>query len=106
MICPDCLEEYTFIRFDVDPETLEHRGEFSCACLDSILFPEFITREMVEDEDLQERLRLSRLHHLSCSVEGNRRRPVLPRPGALAVNTRHLERYLKTFSEQTLRMLK
>lgn len=105
MICPDCLEDYRFIRFDVDPETLEHRGEFSCACMDSILFPEFITREMIEDEDLQEQLRISRLHHLACSLKAPAK-TVTSRPGVLAVGTRHLERYLETFSEHTLRTLK
>ena len=105
MICPDCLEDYTFIRFDVDPETLEHRGEFSCACMNSIYFPESITREMIDDEDLQDQLRISRLHHLSCSLQGGGR-PAPRRPGILAVGTRHLQRYLETVSEQTLRQLK
>ena len=105
MICPDCLEDYTFIRFDVDPETLEHRGQFSCACMDSIIFPEFITREMIDDEDLQDQLRRSRLHHLACSLHGEGR-PLPRRPGIIPVGTRHLERYLETFSEQTLRQLK
>ena len=105
MICPDCLEDYIFIRFDVDPETLEHRGEFACACMDAILFPEFITRDMIDDDDLQDQLRRSRLHHLACTLQGQSR-PAPRRPGVLAVGNRHLERYLETFSEQTLRLLK
>lgn len=105
MICPDCLEEYHFIRFNVDPDTMEHRGEFSCECMDSIVFPEFVVREILDDEDLQDQLRLSRLFHFRRSVAEEP--PAQPaRPGVLRVNTRHLERYLQTFSEQSLRQLK
>jgi hypothetical protein len=65
MICPLCLEEYELLAFDVDPDTLEHRGLFKCACEEPAFFPEFMTRDMLLDEEDRERLRLSRLFHLS-----------------------------------------
>ncbi|MFO8058659.1 MAG: hypothetical protein R6V10_15340, partial [bacterium] len=41
-VCPDCLEDFQFVRFEVDPVTLEHRGIFSCACAYNL------TRENIE----------------------------------------------------------
>jgi len=106
MICPDCLEEYTFIKFEVDPETLEHRGQFTCDCMEAIVFPEFITREIISDDDLKDQLRHSRLHYLACSVAENEIRTVSVSRGVINLETRHLQRYLQTFSEQSLRQLK
>jgi hypothetical protein len=104
MICPDCLEAYEFVEFSVNPETLEHRGVFKCGCRDQLIFPEAMTREMLT-EDTEERLRMSRLLHLRRALSAGAK-PAAIKMGTIKLETRHLERYIKHFSEQSLRHLK
>jgi hypothetical protein len=106
MICPVCLDEYVLLDFDVDHETLEHRGLFKCGCDESVLFPEYLTRTMIADEDSQDRLRLSRLFHLSQSVGQLKAAVPTFSPFMLRLKTQHLHRYLQDVSEQSLRQLK
>jgi hypothetical protein len=106
MICPVCLNEYTLLDFDVEPDTLEHRGLFSCECSDPILFPETVTREMMTDEDLRERLRLSRLLYLRHSLDLHQPSLQPSAPRSLRLNTNHLQRYLEDVSQISLRQLK
>lgn len=105
MICPDCLEPFEFVDFSVSPETLEHRGVFKCRCSDSLVFPESVTREMLSGEDFEERLKISRLLHLRKALTADKNLPEV-KVGAIKLETRHLERYIKHFSEQSIRHLK
>jgi len=106
MICPDCLEEYQFVEFDVDSATLEHRGVFKCSCPEPLMFPEFMTRHMVADEDLKEQLRRSRLFHLQCSVKAEESSGARLWRGVMQLHARSLVRYLEDFSEKSARLLK
>ncbi|HUT52036.1 MAG TPA: hypothetical protein VM658_01460 [bacterium] len=105
MICPDCLEAYEFVEFNVNPETLEHRGVFKCSCCDSLIFPEALTREMLWEDDIEDRLRISRLFHMRRAL-GKDVKPPMVKIGTIKLETRHLERYIRHFSEQSLRHLK
>lgn len=106
MICPDCLEDYEFVEFDVDQATLEHRGVFKCGCEEPLMFPEFMTRQMIVDEDLKEQLRRSRLFHLQRSVKSEEPSGVKLWKGVIRIHARHLVRYLEDFSEKSVRILK
>ena len=105
MICPECLEAYEFVDFNVNPENLEHRGVFKCLCAETLVFPETMTREMLSEEDFEERLKISRLLHLRQALAQDEKLP-LCQPGAIQVETRSLMRYIEHFSEQSLRNLK
>ncbi len=59
MICPKCLEEYFFKKFEIDPHSLEHRGIFSCDCEGYVVFTE---RELTEFDLLSADLK-SQMHH-------------------------------------------
>ncbi len=106
MICNKCLEEYSFVKFDVDPVTLEHRGIFSCGCEEEYVFPERMTREMIYDDDLREQLMISRKLHLQQSRKEDSSSFRRVEPVSLWLNNHHLERYIQHFSEQSARILK
>lgn len=106
MICPKCLEDYQFIKFEVDAETLEHRGVFHCDCEKEFIFPEFLTREIIGDQDLQEQMKNSRLLHLRTSVGYSRTTAARVARQMVKAHTWRLERYIKVFSEQSIRLLK
>jgi len=106
MICPDCLESYEFERFDVDEATLEHRGVFTCQCEEPLLLPEFLTRAFLEDNGMSDRLTQSRMLHLRIRRGTESARKAVPvEAKALKVNNIHLERYIRVFSEQSLKHL-
>lgn len=69
------------------------------------MFPEFMTRQMVADEDLKEQLRRSRLFHLQRSVKADSSGARLWR-GVMRLHARSLVRYLEDFSEKSARLLK
>jgi len=106
MICPDCLEGYEFIRFDVDAATLEHRGVFRCACSEALVFPEFITKELIDDEDIREQLRISRRFHLQRSLAASVEPPARRAVKGMSLHHQSLTRYLEDFSEKSVRLLK
>ncbi len=106
MICPDCLEEYEFYAFEVDPETLEHRALFECECEDLHLFPEYLARRMITDEDVKAQLRTSRMLYLGLSVSENRSLRAPMEVKMASVNNRSLMRYIEDFSQQSIRNLK
>ena len=105
MICPQCLEDYQFVGFDVDPQTLEHRGIFKCECLEVIVFPEALTRDIIVDEDLKKRIQISRLFHLRASI-GQEEQKTAPAVSGLKLHNQHLTRYLEHISQQTFRSFK
>jgi len=107
LICPRCLDDYQFVDFDVDPRTLEHRGIFKCSCSQRVLFPERYVRVLVDDEDVLERLRISRL----MALERSRQEPRTPSPGEadlemFSASNKKLMRYLRDFSDRSVRLLK
>jgi hypothetical protein len=106
MICPDCLEEYEFLGFEVDAETLEHYGLFRCSCSGTILFPEFLTREILEDNDLLDQIKISRRMHLTQSFGGKDTITVKEIFNVIKLESRHLERYIQDFSRESIRLLK
>ncbi len=106
MICPYCLEEYEFMGFEVDPRSLEHRGIFKCECKGEIVFPESLTLEMMEDNDLLERLHISRRFHMGLRLAGKRQERSVPKSEMISVHTRNLEKYLRHFSEKQMRLFK
>lgn len=107
MLCPDCLEDYEFVKFDVDNVTLEHRGIFRCRCAQEVTFPEFLSRTIISDKNIVAQLRISRLMHLSRSFkEKDKKTESVLAPGTIRLHTRHLERYLEHISNRSLRLLK
>jgi len=106
MICPDCLEDYEFIDFDIDSETMEHQGVFRCACYESNIFSEATTREMISDEDLKERLRISRLLYIRKSLTEKKKLTTSGPARAISLKMKHLQLYIQHFSEQSIRQLK
>ena len=105
MICPDCLEEYKFLRFDVDVQSLEHRGVFTCGCETELIFPEFITMEILDDRDLEDQVKYGRMYHLSRALHGKLEGKSTPSE-MISVHNRHLEKYLQYFSEKQIQLFK
>lgn len=106
MICPNCLEPYEFVEFDVDPDTLEHRGVFCCECFERLLFPESLTREMLSDDDLVEQLRISRLFQLRMSLNEFKKHESHALDSPTELKNMHLQRYIEHLSDPTLRQFK
>lgn len=105
-VCPDCLEDFEFVRFEIDPVTLEHRGIFKCACEDETVFPEGLAREILEDEDLQDQLRTSRMLCVKNALIHHQGRQAREIPVGMEVHTRRLQSYLRDFSQKSARQFK
>jgi len=105
LICPVWLDEYELLEFDVNPITLEHRGIFRCGCGDMYLFPEELTLEMIEDADIRDRLRISRMLHIGKSLAEMKARSFTTTKTAAKAETRSLIRYIEDVSAQSIRSL-
>ncbi len=105
-VCPDCLEDFEFVRFEIDPDTLEHRGIFRCACEDETVFPENLARQILHDEDLECQLRLSRMLCVKNALIRHQDRVAREITPAVELHTRRLQSYLRNFSERSTRQFK
>jgi hypothetical protein len=105
-VCPDCLEDFEFVRFEIDPETLEHRGIFRCHCEDETIFPEELALEILDDEDLRYQMRISRMLCVKNALIRHQRRQTRVITPAVELHTRRLQTYLQDFSEKSARQFK
>ena len=98
MICPNCLEDYRFVKFELHPECSEPRAIFTCLCERPAIFPvrACLNLEMLQPEHL-EQLRVFKL--LSFRQALDRQRQFCPVSSkAMPIKVRHLERYLSEIS--------
>ena len=102
MICPNCLEDYQFTRFELHPECAEPRAIFSCSCSRPAIFPvrDCLNLEMLNDE-LLEQLRVFKLLSFRQALD-RERQPYPITSQAMPIRVRHLERYLSEISLKSL----
>jgi len=98
LICPNCLEEYKFIKFELHPESPEPRAIFSCECDRPTILRvrDSLNLEMLQEEQ-KDQLRIFKLMALRSALDRERRPLPLPSQ-ALPVRVRNLERYLSEIS--------
>ena len=102
MVCPNCLEQYNFIKFELHPECVEPRAIFSCCCDRPAIFParDCLNLDLLNDE-LKEQLRVFKLLALRQALD-RQRKPCPFSSHAVPMRVRHLERYLSEISLKDL----
>ncbi len=102
MICPNCLEDYQFIRFELHPECAEPRAIFRCDCERPAIFPvrDCLNLEMLNDE-LREQLRVFKLLSFRQALD-RERQPYPISSQSMPIRVRHLERYLSEISLKSI----
>lgn len=105
MICPNCLEDYVFVRFELHPECPEPRAIFTCLCDRPAIFPvhDCLHLDLLNPE-LLEQLRVFKLLSFRRALD-RERQPYPISSQAMPVRVRHLERYLSEISLKSIEPL-
>lgn len=100
MICPNCQEEYKFIRFKIDPETLNIFACFKCECETELVLPEQDCKALgLFDQEIKSALRHLRLFIFRI-LRDREQSPVQVYLKALEAHRWSLIKYLEEVSER------